>query len=207
MSLKIEGKKKQRYLSMAISKTVKKNVWRVLILISVVVLACLFAIVNYKKTEDADRKPFYGTWHIEKVAMISKMYTGTTLDGCDEEDLFDSEDLIGYELEYTDRYFRIGDNKYKNPEYEIEHKAVERVQSGGIFRPDIYTLIAEEKIRINNEEEYDSETLLLWFDVDFPYEVSYGKYDFIPVGTQCILLNEDTMIVGTWGKVLLARRI
>lgn len=191
---------------MVISKTVRKNVlW---VLISAAVLVCLFAVLSHKRMTDTERKPFYGTWYIEKVAMISEMYTGTTLDGSDEEDLFDSEDFIGYELEYTDRYFRIGDKKYKNPEYEIEYKAVERVQSGGNFWPDIYTLITEEGIKINNEEKFNrKETLLLWFYVEFPYEVSYGKYDFIPVGTQCILLNEDTMIVDIWGKVLLARRI
>lgn len=191
---------------MAMSKTAKKNVWKVLI--PTAVLACLFGIISYQRMPDAEKERFYGTWHIEKVATISEMYTGTTLDGCDEEDLFDSEDFIGYELEYTDRYFRIGDKKYKNPEYEIKYDTVEGVQYGGNFWPKIYMLINEEGIKINNEKEYSpKETLLLWFDVDFPYEVSYGKYDFIPVGTQCILLNEDTMIVGTWGKVLLARRI
>ena len=58
---------------------------------------------------------------------------------------------------------------------------------------------------VNNEEDYTGETLLLRFNVDFADEVSYGKYNFIPVGTQCILLNEDAMIVGIWGKTLLAR--
>lgn len=191
---------------MDITKTVKKNVWKVLILLFAVVV-CLFGVLSYKRMVDAGRKPFYGTWYIEKVATVSKMYTGTTLDGDLEGYLYDTEDFLGHELEYTERYFRLGDMKYKNPEYEIKHDTVEGVQSGGNFRPDIYTLIAEEGIKINNEEEYDSETSLLWFNVDFPYEVSYEKYDFIPVGTQCILLNEDTMIVGIWGKVLLARRI
>lgn len=192
---------------MVINKTGKKNVWKGLILISAAVLICLFGIVSYKGMTDADKKSFYGTWYIEKVAMISEMYTGTTLDGWGKEDLFDSEDFIGYELEYTDKYFRIGDKKYKNPEYKIEYKDVESVQSGGRFWPKIYMLIDEEGIKVNNEEEYKKETLLLWFYVNFPYEASYGKYDFIPVGTQCILLNEDTMIVEMWGKVLLARRI
>ena len=36
---------------------------------------------------------FFGTWYIEKVAVISEMYTGTTKDGVAEEDLYDSEDL------------------------------------------------------------------------------------------------------------------
>lgn len=88
---------------MAISKPVKKNVRRVFIFTAV--LVCLFGIINYKRKEDAEKELFYGIWYIEKVAMISKMYTGTTLDGSDEKDLFDAEDFIGYELEYTDKYF------------------------------------------------------------------------------------------------------
>lgn len=45
------------------------------------------------------------------------MYTGTTKDGVAEEDLYDSEDFVGYELEYTADYFRIGENTYTDPEY------------------------------------------------------------------------------------------
>lgn len=111
---------------MAISKPVKKNVRRVFIFTAV--LVCLFGIINYKRKEDAEKELFYGIWYIEKVAMISKMYTGTTLDGSDEKDLFDAEDFIGYELEYTDKYFWIGDKKYKNAEYEIKYDTVEGVK-------------------------------------------------------------------------------
>ena len=38
-------------------------------------------------------------------------------------------------------------------------------------------------------------------------EVSYGEFDFIPVGAQCVILNEGTMLIGLWGKILLAHRI
>lgn len=193
---------------MAMSKMAEKKVWKVLILIFAVVLVCLFAILSYKKIADAEREPFYGTWRIEKVALVSDMYTGTTLDGDFEENLYDSEDFLGYELEYTDRYFRIGDKKYNNPEYIMEYETVKDVNRGIKARPvDIHAFLAREEILVNNEEDYTGETLLLRFDVDFADEVSYGKYNFIPVGTQCILLNEDAMIVGIWGKTLLARRI
>lgn len=193
---------------MAMSKMAEKKVWKVMILIFAVVLVCLFAILSYKKTADAEGEPFYGTWRIEKVALVSDMYTGTTLDGDFEENLYDSEDFLGYELEYTDRYFRIGDKKYKNPEYVIEYETVGAIDRGIRSRPvDLHTFLAREEILVNNEEDYTGETLLLRFDVDFADEVSYGKFNFIPVGTQCILLNEDTMIVDIWGKVLLARRI
>lgn len=151
---------------------------------------------------------FFGTWRIEKVAVISKMYTGTTLDGSREEDLYDSADYIGYELEYSSQFFRLGDAKYENPKYAIKYNTVDQVDSGGIFRsPSLYEFIAEEEIKINNEETYTSETPLICFDINFKETIHYEKYDFIPVGTQCVLLNNDTMLVGLWGKILVAYRV
>lgn len=149
---------------------------------------------------------FFGTWQIEKVAVVSKMYTGTTLDGDLEENLYDSEDFIGYELEYSEQKFRLGDKEYENPEYVISYETVEDFNEGGKFRPGVYALIKEEDIKVNNMEDYTTDTLVLRFDMNFAEEVSYEKYKFVPVGTQCVLLNDDTMLVGVWGKVLLAYR-
>ena len=56
-------------------------------------------------------------------------------------------------------------------------------------------------------EDYTSKTMLLMFDVDFSEQVSYRQYSFIPIGTQCVLLNDDTMIVERWGKTLLAHKV
>ena len=70
------------------------------------------SMLGSEKKKDVEEYPFFGTWRIEKVAVISEMYTGTILDGVAEEDLYDSEDFLGYELEYTPQYFRIGDEKY-----------------------------------------------------------------------------------------------
>ena len=155
------------------------------------------------------KEPFYGTWYIEKVAMTSETYTGTALDGVAEEDLYDPEDFLGYELEYTNEYFRIGDKKYEVLTYLTRYKTIEKYQEEGKFRPELYTFTEEEGIKIHKEEEYGADTDLMIFSVDFFDEVSYGEYDFIPVGTECVLLNEDTMLmfVGASGKVLLARRI
>lgn len=190
---------------MDMSKRIYKNKKRAIILL---LLVCPVGMFGYIKTADAEKKPFYGTWRIEKVAMVSDMYTGTTLDGDFEENFYDSEDFLGYELEYTDRYFRIGDKKYKNPEYVMEYETVDAIDRGIKARPvGLYTFLAREEILANNDQDYTGETLLLRFDVDFADEVSYGKYNFIPVGTQCILLNENAMIVGIWGKTLLARRL
>lgn len=160
-----------------------------------------------EKKKDVEEYPFFGTWRIEKVAVISEMYTGTTLDGVSEEDLYDSEDFLGYELEYTPQYFRIGDEKYKVSEYVVSYESVDGFNNGGKFWPYLYTFIEKEEIKINNMEDYTPETLLMQFDVNFTGQVSYGQYNFIPIGTRCVLLNDDTMIVGTWGKTLLARRV
>ena len=73
---------------------------------------CTVGISGCGRERGAAELPFFGTWYIEKVAVISEMYTGTTKDGVAEEDLYDSEDFVGYELEYTADYFRIGENKY-----------------------------------------------------------------------------------------------
>lgn len=58
---------------------------------------------------------FYGTWRIEKVAVRSKMYTGTTRDGSAEEDLYDPEDFIGLEVEYAENFMRLDDQVLENP--------------------------------------------------------------------------------------------
>lgn len=71
----------------------------------------------------------------------------------------------------------------------------------------MYTFITEEGIKINNEEKYTSKTPLIYFKIEFKEEISYKKYNFVPVGTQCVLLNHDIMLIGLWGKVLIAYRV
>lgn len=152
----------------------------------------------------------YGTWRIEKSVLKSEMYTGTTLDGGSEEDLYDPKDYIGLELEYSPQLMRLGTAEYAQPKYSVEEESIESINSGGDFKtPDIYGLIADEEIPIFNEEAYNSITdaLVTIVKIDFEYEVAYDGYDFIPVGTQVILLNEDTMLLGLWGEILMAHRI
>jgi hypothetical protein len=49
-----------------------------------------------------------------------------------------------------------------------------------------------------------SQVELMRIEVKFDYETDYQDYPFIPVGTQAVLLNSNTMMIGAWGKVLLA---
>ena len=168
---------------------------------------CTVGISGCGRERGAAELPFFGTWYIEKVAVISEMYTGTTKDGVAEEDLYDSENFLGYELEYAPQYFRIGEEMYENPEYVVSYETVHDFNVGGKFWPDLYRFIREEEIKINNMDDYTSETLLMQFDVNFTGQVFYGQYNFIPIGTQCVLLNDDIMIVEMWGKTLLAYRV
>ena len=74
---------------------------------------------------------FFGTWYIDKVALISEMYTGTESDGDFPENLYDVADYIGYELEYNLHFFRLGDAKYEKPIYTMEKENVGDIQRGG----------------------------------------------------------------------------
>lgn len=206
MIIRNEEQRKRKCLLMGMNKTNYKSYHKIIVFSLVLII--LFGLIIGQKESSGEKYDFFGTWRIEKVALISEMYTGTTLDGVREKDLYDSEDYLGYELEYSSNIFRLGDAKYKNPNYVITNITIESFDDGGRFRlPDIYTFIAEEGIKINNEEKYTSETPLIYFKIEFEEEISYKKYNFVPVGTQCVLLNHDIMLIGLWGKVLIAYRV
>lgn len=206
MIIRNEEQRKRKCLLMGMNKTNYKSYHKIIIFSLVLII--LFGLIIGQKESSEEKYDFFGTWRIKKVALTSEMYTGTTLDGVREEDLYDSEDYLGYELEYSSKIFRLGDAKYKNPNYVITNITIESFDNGGRFRlPDIYTFIAEEGIKINNGEKYTSETPLIYFKIEFEEEISYKKYNFIPVGTQCVLLNHDIMLIGLWGKVLIAYRV
>lgn len=143
---------------------------------------------------------FAGKWKIDKVAVISEWYTGTEKDGWIEE--FDSEDFLNIDLEYYDDKILIGDQEFLNPKYEYEIMTVmEFDRAGGRFRvPSLYDCFEENNIEIENDEV----TVVV---IRFPYEAAYFPYSFIPVGDNIVLLNDEYMLVGTWGKILLAHKI
>lgn len=162
-------------------------------------------ILMYGGTTETDSEKvnavYEGTWKIDRVVLISDMYTGTTLDGVDESDLFDSEDYIGYELEYTEQYFRLGDAMYENPQYIQSETTIDLFQKGGrYFAPtNLYALVKEEDILFDT---YDDS--LIEMKVEFENSVKFDTYDFIPVGTEVVFLDENTLLVGWWGKILIA---
>lgn len=165
---------------------------------------------NVEETNADNAIDFYGVWHIDEAVLQSDMYTGTTKDGDFEENLYDPTDYTGMEIEYAPEYFQLGSERYNNPKYVLTNRTVKDINdSGKFYDPDIYEFIMDEKIEIFDAEKFDylAEVPLLQVEVEFDKEVSYGDFGFIPVGTQCVILNEGTMLIGLWGKILLAHRI
>ena len=220
MMIKREEQRRQKYLSMDMSK-----------IVVIVVLVCFITCGCEKNTPESyfeestpfevsdkiiqdvsmeETKILYGEWKIDRTVLESTMYTGTSVDGDFENNIFDPEDYVGYILRYSEESFSLGDVEYVNPCYLVREIAVGEYNEGGAFRdPDLLTLIAEEEIEVerNAISPNMSQARLLWVDVTFDYETNYLDYCFIPVGTQVVLLNYDTMLVGVWGKILLAYRI
>lgn len=153
----------------------------------------------------------FGVWLIEAAVLKSDMYTGTTLDGTALENLYDPADYTGYELEYSEQFFRLGENIYENPKYEIEKETIHNFNNyGGKFKtPNIWDVLEEYEIELENQapEPNRGNTLLTFIDISFEQEVSYNQYSFIPVGTQIVILNKDYMLVERWGKILLAHKV
>lgn len=155
-----------------------------------------------------NQERLYGTWYIDSAVLKSEMYTGTTMDGWSEEDLYDPADYIGFEIEYSSQFFRLGTEKYNNPIYSVEKETLFEFNEGGDFKlPSFLQLIDEKEIEIYGEySEDESDYIIPFFQIDFDYGVKYDKYDFIPMGTQVVLLNDNTMLVGVWGKIMIAYR-
>lgn len=195
---------------------IKEVRWKIICiaLLVILILSNIYYIRRMIKAENElkldDETDFYGVWRIDKAALQSKMYTGTAWDGDFEENLYDPADYIGLEIEYNPEYFQLGSERYINPKYTLTNTTLKDVNEGGKFyNPDIYEFIINEKIEITNESDYNylAEVPLLQVEVKFDREVSYDQFGFIPVGTQCFILNEDTMLIGSWGKTLLAYKI
>lgn len=148
----------------------------------------------------------YGIWKIDSVALQSEMYTGTTQDGVEECDLYEPEDFIGCELEYTADSFRLGDKMYQNPIYQVDSVSFEEYDAGGKFiHPGLYGL--EDEIHFLGEEGNTATAKFPAYAISFYEEVTYDKWDFIPLGTEVIMLNENVMLLGYWGKIMLAYRV
>lgn len=77
----------------------------------------------------------------------------------------------------------------------------ERIQTNLKCTPRIFGRNFADTIYILDEYEYMGDVSLVYFVILF------DEHHFTPVGTQCVLLNENTMLVVVWGKIILAHRV
>lgn len=144
---------------------------------------------------------FFGVWSLDRIVLESNNYDGEKKrDGR----IFSEKEYLGYEVEYTSEFFRLGEQKFFSPKYKIYDFTFYDYNNNGDFEyPDLYYLVEEGGIKIDHIEEYENigDIPLVYFTV------SFEENNFIPVGSQCVLLNEDTMLVGVWGNVILAHRV
>lgn len=160
---------------------------------------------NYQELNgnlDTEKLKIYGTWSLDKIILTSKDYVGEKNWG--DGHIFNEKQYVGYEVEYTPEYFRLGEQKFFSPTYEVsEFNFYDFNNNGDFEHPDLYEFVEKERIKIANEEEYENID-----DIPLAYFlVTFKENYFIPVGTQIVLLNEHTMLVGVWGNIILAHRV
>ena len=113
-------------------------------------------------------------------------------------------------MEYAPTFFRFGDQICREPEYATDYISVASYISSGVFErtyPSFHSFIGEKGIEIDGEGEYKYLDIpLLRFEITFSEDLIAERI-FPPIGTQCVLLNNDNILVGTWGKILLAQRV
>lgn len=151
---------------------------------------------------DIEKLKIYGTWSLDKIILSSKDYIGEKDWG--DGHIFNEKQYVGYEVEYTPEYFRLREQKFFSPMYSVsEFKFYDFNNNGNFKYPDLYEVVKKEGIKVNKMEEYED-----MGDIPLAYFlVMFEENNFIPVGTQSVLLNENTMLVGVWGDVILAHRV
>jgi hypothetical protein len=155
---------------------------------------------------------FFGTWRFECIVLESYDYEelrhGIKNFGGRR---YYEEDYLGYEVEYSSNYYRFGDRVVINPEYILyDFLLYDYIVNGSFHFSDFHAFIEKYGISIDRAGEYESidDIPLTYFVVRIDdYAEYYTDEGFAPLGMGCILLNKDTMLVGAWGKIILALRV
>ena len=154
-----------------------------------------------EETEKANEKNvFFGTWSLDRIVLTTIDYDGKKRQGS----YYYERDYLGYEVEYTSQFFRLGDEMFYNPTYMQHDFEIYYYNGQGEFQsPDFYEFVLEEGIEIDRADEFErlEDVPLAYFVVSLEQEVTFL------VGNQCALLNKDTMLVGVRGQIILAHRV
>lgn len=142
-----------------------------------------------------------GKWYLERIALKSENFDDVSPEAYDN---FDYDTYVGEILEYGQDIIKIGESSYLNPSYVLEMTNTSDYSDGGIFKsPTLAGLILSEEIYVSDSENYEwlSEVPIMQYKITLNAEV------FNPLISSVLVLNEDTILVGTGGKIILATRI
>ena len=147
-----------------------------------------------------NQERLYGTWYIDSAVLKSEMYTGTTMDGWSEEDLYDPADYIGFEIEYSSQFFRLGTEKYNNPIYSVEKETLFGFNEGGDFKLPSFLQLIDEK-EIDTKTVQIGNTVML-YDIEFDEEVEYTIVGSTEVDVAANKISNESPI----GKALIGAK-
>ena len=169
-------------------------------------------------------KPFFGVWKLDKIALT--VYDTHEYELLQEVGLYyygipvNIEDYLGYEIEFTEEFVRLGDRYLYNPDY---YYSANLLSGGSIFSnsentwlPAYYNSPEELISLFRNKEDTDKiylsrasiaypEYPLTYFQGSF-LDPEFPEYLFNPLFGSIIMLDENNILVGNT-DVVLAERI
>lgn len=158
-------------------------------------------IIDEEGTQLTNELVIYGKWRLEKIVLKSENFDEISPEAYDN---FDYNSYVGHILEYNQEFVKVAENSYLSPSYELEMTNISDYSDGGIFKsPNLADLILSEEIYVSDSENYE------WLS-EVPikqYKINLNDKEFNPLVSSVLVLNDNTILVGTGGKIILATRI
>lgn len=176
--------------------------------------------------------PFLGVWLLEKTAYIFVPVFDLLLD---EIHIYyppsDVVEFLGYELEFSLDFVRLGDRKLYEPEYRISLTSEKSLFAGSEFWPpgsyaweagyfdspsDLFSSLRNQGEQLGHLDSDTGETYFMRVSIDYPkYPVVMWRSElldpelfvgFNPLFQGFLMLNDNHMLIGGDRKIL-ARRV
>jgi hypothetical protein len=174
---------------------------------------------------EAEVYPFFGTWRLEKIAFHINHVSSFEIKYRYSIPV-NIEDFIGYELEYSSDFVRLGNRKIYEPEYWLSNTAEGWLlfSNENVFTPGYYTspnefLDSFKDKGITIGHIWEGETYPSFVNVYirypnphmfrgelFDFDPDKLDYEFNPLFQGAIILNDDYMLIGS-ETLVLAKRI
>jgi len=142
----------------------------------------------------------FGEWKLLEIALVSEGFDDLSSEVYSN---FDFDKYLNTIITFSDMYIEISNEKYNRPKYVTGETTLTDYNSNGNYKsPDIYDFILSKDIIITNQDEYEwlSQVPITNYTVTLPDNV------YNPIVSYVLVLNNDTLLLGGWGKIFLAER-